>query len=424
MEKTSLKTCIRLVWLLALYSLAAAQSWEIAGTMPVPVAAGRTFSLDGRIYILGGQTDAAGSPSDLVQIYDPARNLWLTEARLPEGRSGFAAALHGAELLMTGGLTATMDQARRLQGWDRASWRTLREHPWFDRVDGQAVVLGERLILLGGYPVPFSSFAAAAPFIAEYDLGNNSFMYADSTAFPGEAPYQQMAALWSGQIYLFGGVQFGVSSRTWRYDPADHTLVRTLPNLLQPRAGGEAVAASTGDIYLIGGYNESRTALSSVEIIQIHSGFATTAAGPDLRYARRAPMAVEADGILYVFGGFDERGYIPAAIEKLTLRPNTGVQVEPGVACEFNLISAYPNPFNSRTVIAFSLDRPANAEVAIYTMTGARIKTLLAGQLTSGSHRVAWDGTDDQNRLLPSGLYFCRLTASGKVVTQKMTLVR
>ncbi len=424
MKRVWLKIGTPLTLLLILCSSTAAQQWEIAGTMPIPVAAGKALYLDGRIYLLGGQTDAAGSLSDRVQIYDPAGGAWLTEAQLPEGRTGFAAALHGGEILLSGGMTATMDQARRLQSWDLATWRTLRGHAWFDRVDGQAVVLGERLILLGGYPVPFSSLSSSAPFIAEYDLASNTFVYADSTAFPGEAPYQQMTALWRQQIYLFGGVQFGISTRSWCYDPADHSLVRALPNLLQPRAGGEAVTASTGEIYLIGGYNESRSALSSVEIIQPGGEFATTQAGPEMHFSRRAPLAVEADGALYVFGGFDERGYVTAAFEKLQLRPNTGVTEKNTPVSDFHLLGGYPNPFNSRTVIVFSLERPAQVRVEICSLTGARLALLFAQSLAGGIHRIVWDGTDGQGTPLPSGLYFCRITTAGGTALLKLTLIR
>jgi hypothetical protein len=414
---------LSLILILAICCSAIAQEWEIAGSMPVPVASGKALNLDGRIYILGGLRDD-GSLCDLVQIYDPANGAWLQPDQMPEGRSGFSAVLNGRELLVMGGMAATLAQSERLQGWDLASWRTLREHRYFDRTDGSAVLLGDRLILFGGYPVPFSSLSTTTPFVAEYDLSANSFVHADSASFPGEAPYNLMTAVLQSQVYLFGGAQFGISNKCYRYDPYDHSLTRLQPNLLRPRAGGEAIRTGSDRIYLLGGYNESQNALASVEIVRIDAGTLTLENGPAMRYPRRTCLAAAAGDYLYVFGGYDERGYIPAEFERLLLKPNTVVENKPAALREFRLTGSYPNPFNSRTVISFSLDRPAEVVLAIHATDGRQVKSLFAGRLASGAHRVVWDGTDDANNPLPSGLYFGRLTTSGGTAVQKMTLIR
>ena len=41
-----------------------------------------------------------------------------------------------------------------------------------------------------------------------------------------------------------------------------------------------------------------------------------------------------------------------------------------------------------------------------------------------GPHEVAWDGRDASGKLVPTGVYFCRLAAPGLVQTTRMTLIR
>jgi hypothetical protein len=44
--------------------------------------------------------------------------------------------------------------------------------------------------------------------------------------------------------------------------------------------------------------------------------------------------------------------------------------------------------------------------------------------MAPGWRTVAFDGRDDGGRLLPSGVYFCRVTAAGASVTRKIVLAR
>ncbi len=57
-------------------------------------------------------------------------------------------------------------------------------------------------------------------------------------------------------------------------------------------------------------------------------------------------------------------------------------------------------------------------------MAGHRVRTLVNESLSSGSHRVTWDGLDDAGNQAASGTYFCRMTAAGETSSRKMTLVK
>ena len=64
-----------------------------------------------------------------------------------------------------------------------------------------------------------------------------------------------------------------------------------------------------------------------------------------------------------------------------------------------------PNPFNSQTVISWLLLRPGPARVEVFALTGQRVSVLHQGPRKAGSHRVHWDGRDDDGRSLASGVY-------------------
>jgi len=84
----------------------------------------------------------------------------------------------------------------------------------------------------------------------------------------------------------------------------------------------------------------------------------------------------------------------------------------------------YPNPFNPETTISFELPKASTANLSIYNVKGQLVKTLLDGNLALGKHSLVWNGTDNNGRSVPSGLYFYRLTTEGKTETKKMMLMK
>jgi hypothetical protein len=90
------------------------------------------------------------------------------------------------------------------------------------------------------------------------------------------------------------------------------------------------------------------------------------------------------------------------------------------------LQAPYPNPFNPRTSIAFSLPgegaRPVR--LSIYDLRGREVARLVDGPLPAGPHTVAWNGQDHRDRPLPAGVYLCKLVHDGRVATRTLTLVK
>jgi hypothetical protein len=86
--------------------------------------------------------------------------------------------------------------------------------------------------------------------------------------------------------------------------------------------------------------------------------------------------------------------------------------------------SVSPNPFNPRTTVAFELADAGRVRIAIYDVTGARVRSLLNGEEAPGSHTVIWDGRDEEGRRVASGSYFVRMEAGGVRDTRKIALVK
>ncbi|RPI03122.1 MAG: T9SS C-terminal target domain-containing protein [Calditrichaeota bacterium] len=80
-----------------------------------------------------------------------------------------------------------------------------------------------------------------------------------------------------------------------------------------------------------------------------------------------------------------------------------------GVVKEFELLDAYPNPFNMSTTIPISLSHEAEIRLDVYNMQGQLINTLAQGSFQPGVHKIMWDGMNAQQHIVPSGIYFYRL---------------
>ncbi len=73
------------------------------------------------------------------------------------------------------------------------------------------------------------------------------------------------------------------------------------------------------------------------------------------------------------------------------------------------LLGNYPNPFNPSTTIVFELARAGRATLAIFDVSGRRLRVLLDGRQEAGRREVFWDGRNDGGRAMASGVYFARL---------------
>lgn len=106
------------------------------------------------------------------------------------------------------------------------------------------------------------------------------------------------------------------------------------------------------------------------------------------------------------------------------LHPSTNIQEVEVPQSHICLFQNWPNPFNSQTVIAFSLTRKTNVSIDIYNGYGQRIVTLLNQEKSQGMHEIRWDGLNSNQRAVPSGVYFYTVQAANFVETKRMIVLR
>jgi len=84
----------------------------------------------------------------------------------------------------------------------------------------------------------------------------------------------------------------------------------------------------------------------------------------------------------------------------------------------------YPNPFNPETTIRYSLKESVPVVIEIYNVKGQLVKTLVNEAKAAGNHSVVWNGRDNQNRPVSSGIFFYKMHAGKYSNTKKMILMK
>ena len=94
---------------------------------------------------------------------------------------------------------------------------------------------------------------------------------------------------------------------------------------------------------------------------------------------------------------------------------------QPGVITDDEVVlnPAVPNPFNPTTRISYYLPKEELVNLAIFNVAGKLVQELVGQDQQAGEHVVEWNAAG-----MPSGIYFCRMRAGGKVLTKKLVLLK
>lgn len=109
-----------------------------------------------------------------------------------------------------------------------------------------------------------------------------------------------------------------------------------------------------------------------------------------------------------------------------TLNEGSGVTDVDGksnvVPLMYDLGDNYPNPFNPTTAISYSVPVSNNVNIQIFNELGQKVRTLVDRYVTAGTYQAVWDGTNDKGAVVPSGIYFYKMTSSHFSTVKKMIL--
>lgn len=106
-----------------------------------------------------------------------------------------------------------------------------------------------------------------------------------------------------------------------------------------------------------------------------------------------------------------------------------GIELDPVETEQINIIhpkidlKCYPNPFNPSTTILFELNSnlTGNAEISIYNLKVQKIRQY---SISNDQSSITWNGTDENNQPISSGIYFYKMKAEGIEQTKKMILLK
>ncbi|MEZ4647562.1 MAG: FG-GAP-like repeat-containing protein [Candidatus Eisenbacteria bacterium] len=104
----------------------------------------------------------------------------------------------------------------------------------------------------------------------------------------------------------------------------------------------------------------------------------------------------------------------------LSSTPPNGIAPSEGA----RLVLLGPSPFRAATQIRLDLPNTEAAEVTVHDVQGRLVRTLLKGQVEAGSQTLSWNGKDDLNRSVSSGVYSLRLRTPEGQSSQSLVYVR
>ncbi len=132
-----------------------------------------------------------------------------------------------------------------------------------------------------------------------------------------------------------------------------------------------------------------------------------------------------------VIEGWDKNHQLETKIIPLTLCIDTTTSVEWTEAQKpqkITIFHNFPNPFNLRTTIQFTISRDqvksAYVSLKIYNLLGQLVRTLIDEEISPGDHQIIWDGKDDKGKETASGIYFCRLKVGSYQGIRKLVLLK
>ncbi len=130
-----------------------------------------------------------------------------------------------------------------------------------------------------------------------------------------------------------------------------------------------------------------------------------------------------ASALYYIVTAYDVHANQGPPSNEASVQATTGVGNTPPIAT-LTVLQNQPNPFGGTTDLRIGLPSNSDVSIEVFDVAGRRVRTQALAQQAAGWRTVPFDGRDQAGRPLASGVYFYRITASGKMVTNKMVIAR
>jgi hypothetical protein len=213
------------------------------------------------MYVVGG-CDTNGDALNTLYAYDPASQTWTQQANLPEGLSGAAVATLNGQLYVVGGCTTgacspTSDATYRYDPGTNG-WTQLASYPTATAFAGCAGAGGE-IVCAGGDDADTGA-TLTSTYI--YDPSSNSWSQG------ADMPYDDWGMVYGGsggQLQIADGVtndSTEATNQVIEYSPSANTWT-ALPNA----NNAEALGGGSCGMYVIGGGSDPSTPTPYAEVL-------------------------------------------------------------------------------------------------------------------------------------------------------------
>jgi hypothetical protein len=298
------------------------------------------------------------------------------------------------------------------------------------------------------------ALTADLSFWHRYDTEDGyDFCYVEASN-DGGASWQQVGPKYEGTIYDWEHVElsladfvgtssfkirFRLKSDTWIHEdgwyvddvqifgPATGNVVPTAPVLASPVNGG-TVYTSTPELVVENAYDpDPGDELTYGFIVYSDEMFTDVVAEVSGVPEGSGTTSWTVDEQL-TDGTYWWRAYAFDGTERGPLMIGASFDIEGGSGIEGSSIlvlhPARPNPSGRDAELSFSMPRRGKARLAIYSVQGRLVRTLVDGQAGPGESNTSWDGCDETGREVGSGLYLAKLEAGSEVRYGKLILLR
>ncbi|MBE2280531.1 MAG: T9SS type A sorting domain-containing protein [Ignavibacteriaceae bacterium] len=400
--------------------------WESVGTMPNPVAAGQAFTYNERIYVVGGYSSILQSYSPDIQVYDPQTRNWTVAGFLRTPRAYFSLAVYNDSLYVWGGVSNDTGLVTTLESWgfeNGTFTSVVYKDTTFYRNRGLGFINKGQLIMIGGSRTGLPQ-GYKFKYLSIFDLNERVFIQGiDTVLWSISGLTGQLGTFVKDKFYMFGGEFIGIGQQVLEYIPGSQMITSLNVNTIRPRAGGRAVTLKNDNMaLLIGGYRESISDISDVELFDFRSSNPKVYNYGNLIIGRNEPLVALVGDEVYVFGGFDRGGRVISLIEKNKFTI-TGINENNTIPNDFDVSQNYPNPFYSETSIEYSLPQESPVLITVYDLLGNQIFKRNYENLR-GENKFTIDFNDINNGELAQGIYFIKLTSNTGSKTRKVMYIK
>lgn len=344
-------------------------TWTKKAEMPVRKNGFSSACVNGKIYTIGGMISSGKTNS--VEMYDPETDQWSTKASMESSRNCAGCIALEDKIYVFGGSQPEGKPSVEVYDTKHDKWTSLSDMPTVKSEWTTVVESGGIIYVIGGYSGIFEA----------YDTTSNTWSQKENSVIP-DGPIN--AASLNGHIYLFS-FDSGKDKLTAEYDPETNIWTRKKD---MPTVRGDCNLSIIDDeIYLIAGSTgPGGDILKSIEKYNPETDVWTLVA--NLSRPKLYTAVASTNNKFYVVGGYNETGTVDTKVELFEL-PSISKTRENNVH-GLSILNYFPNPVEISTQFTFSTEGHSFVQLKIFNSQGQLMEMVLNEQVSPGFHSVNW----------------------------------